>query len=150
MNIRPIERNDIDRCIQIGRDMHEESRYSSLEYKPTKILQLIEATFSMPESYCLFVAEQEGEIIGLLVGFCVEYWFGTDKQTSDLAIYVAPEKRGTTTAPRLIRAYEKWASNLGVNEITVSTSTGVETERTIGLFQRLGYQPTAYAYSKRN
>ncbi len=93
--------------------------------------------------------KDDEEIVGLLVGVCFEYWFGTDKQIAGVAIYVKPGKRGTSAAGRLIRAYEKWASNLGIKEIGVSTSTGVETERTRGLFQRLGYTPAAYAYSKR-
>lgn len=149
MIVRPIEEHDIDVCIEMGEAMHQESRYNPYEFNKDKILQLINATFTNPESYSMFVVEDSEEIVGLLVGVCVEYWFGTDKQTADLAIYVKPEKRGSSAVGRLIRAYEKWASNLGVKEIGVSTSTGVETERTTMLFQRLGYEPAAYAYSKR-
>ena len=149
MIVRPIEEHDIDVCIEMGEAMHQESRYSPYEFNKDKILQLINATFTNPKSYSMFVVEDDEDIVGLLVGVCVEYWFGTDKQTADLAIYVKPEKRGTSAVGRLIRAYEKWASNLGIKEIGVSTSTGVDTERTRGLFQRLGYTPAAYAYSKR-
>lgn len=149
MQVRPVEHDDIAVCIELGKAMHLESRYRDYEFNQAKIENLISATFTQQDMCSMFVAEEDGVIIGLLIGICAEYWFGTDKQTADLAIYVIPEKRGSSAVGRLIRIYEKWAVGIGVKEVGVSTSTGVQPERTGRLFERLGYAPTAYTYSKR-
>jgi len=147
--IRPVEYKDVEACISLGFLMHQESHYQFLDYDALKIAELIERSQTNPESVCIFVAEKNEEIIGFFVGLKAEYWFGRDTMTCDLVLYVKPEHRGCSAAPRLVKAYEKWASKLGVKEINIGTSTDVNSERTIGLYKRLGYSTASYSFRKR-
>jgi GNAT superfamily N-acetyltransferase len=148
--IRPVEYKDVEACISLGYLMHQESHYRFLNYSAVKIVNLIERSKTNPDSVCIFVAEKDEEIIGFFVGLKTEYWFSDDSMTCDLVMYVKPEHRGCTAAPRLIKAYETWASGLDVKEINIGTSTDVNSERTIGLYKRLGYSTASYSFRKRS
>ena len=147
--IRPVEYKDVDACISLGYLMQQESHYRFLTYSPVKIVSLIERSINQPDTVCIFVAEKDDEIIGFFVGLKTEYWFSTDTMTCDLVLYVTPEHRGCSAAPRLVKAYEEWASKLGVKELNIGTSTDVNSDRTIGLYKRLGYQTASYSFRKR-
>jgi len=147
--IRPVEYEDLEDCVNLGYLMHQESHYRFLDYSPTKIANLIERSKTNPDSICVFVAEKNGEIIGFFVGLKTEYWFGSDSMTCDLALYVKSDYRGCSAAPRMLKAYETWAEGLDVKEINVGTSTDINSERTIGLYKKLGYSTASYGFRKR-
>ena len=44
--------------------------------------------------------------------------------------------------------FEAWAVEKGAEKSTVGVSTGVDEERTIRLYRRLGYEPTARELTK--
>ena len=52
------------------------------------------------------------------------------------------------SAARLIIAYEKTARELGATQIIISNSTNVNTDRTAGLYARVGFEHVGYVFSK--
>lgn len=149
MLIRWMTIEDLSIAIAMGSSMHKESWFSEFDYADEKLQGLWDITETYPDMYCKYVAEDKGELVGMFVGMCAEHYFGYDKIASDLLLYVTPEARGGTAAPRLIKAYEKWALASGAKEIHVGVSTGVNEDRTVKLYEKLGFNSKATLLRKR-
>ena len=140
---------DISKCIELGYAMHQESYFKHFNYSEEKLNKFLRLMILNPEQYCAYVYEKDNTIIGFFLGVSSEQWIGTDKMSSDLACYIIPEERGSMAGVRLIKAYEEWASSINVKEIVIGVSTGINTDRTSGLFKRLGYGDEAFSFRKR-
>lgn len=140
---------DIDKCIELGHAMHQESYFKHFNYSEEKLNKFLRLMILNPEQYCAYVYEKDNTIIGFFLGVSSEQWIGTDKMSSDLACYIIPEERGSMAGVRLIKAYEEWASSINVKEIVIGVSTGINTDRTSSLFKRLGYGDEAFSFRKR-
>lgn len=149
MKIREMTQGDVQYALGLGVDMHQESWFRDFDFDVNKALSIWDRKVAQPDRWCLFVAEENDKIIGVFAGFANEHFFGNDLVSGDLILYVDPEHRGGTAAPRLIQAYEKWARSIGVKEIHIGVSTGVNVERTARLFEKLGFGNRAYLFRKR-
>ncbi len=148
--IRPMSPADVAQCIAFGKEMHDESYFKDMDFSEEKLQQLWHLITLKPDAFCAFVAEKEERIIGLFIGVCQEHWFGNDKVSCDLALFVTKEERGGTAAVRLIKAYEQWARDVGAAEIHIGTSTNVNSERITKLFEKMGFGNKAFYFRKRN
>ena len=97
---------DIDKCIELGHAMHQESYFKHFNYSEEKLNKFLRLMILNPEQYCAYVYEKDNTIIGFFLGASSEQWIGTDKMSSDLACYIIPEERGSMAGVRLIKAYE--------------------------------------------
>jgi GNAT superfamily N-acetyltransferase len=140
---------DIDTVIKLGVSMHQESYFKHFNYNGEKLNNFLSHMVLTPEQYCALVAEKDGTIIGFFLGFTNEHWFGTDRMSCDLACYIIPSERGSMAGVKLMKAYEEWANSNNVKEIVIGVSTGINTDRTSGLFKRLGYGDEAFSFRKR-
>ncbi len=147
--IRSMTEGDIDKCIELGHAMHQESYYKHFNYNEEKLNKFLKLMISNPLQYCTLVCEHNKIIVGFFLGVSSEQWIGTDKMSSDLACYVIPEERGSIAGIRLIKAYEQWARDIDVKEIIIGVSTGINTKRTSSLFKHLGYGDEAFSFRKR-
>ena len=147
--IRKMKLSDVNVVIDMGRAMHGESYFKFLDFSEAKLLALWDSINLFPNRMCGFVAEKDNKIIGIFVGAINEHWFGHDKVSCDLALYVTPEERGGSAAMRLVKAYERWAKEQGAREIHIGTATNVNPDRIRKLFSRLGYGDEAFFFRKR-
>ena len=133
----------------MARAMHAESpRYSKYAFCAMKTRGLVEYFISGPAGGA-FVAEEDGILVGMIAGVPVEHFFSTDKYASDLVVYVAPEKRGSSALLRLVRAFEEWCFGTeGVREVTLGVSTGVHADATVRVYEKLGYTLHSYGLVK--
>ena len=151
VRVRPGSIDDLDAVLDMGRAMHQESpRYARASFSEEKVRNLAVAILSGAMPGCAaFIAEDDGDVIGMFVGMVTEQWFSTDKSATDLVFYVKPEFRGRSLAPwRLVHLFEKWAVAQGVRSISCGSSTGVNAARTADLYRRLGYQEYAIGLVK--
>tara|TARA_B100000212_G_scaffold58795_2_gene39553 strand:+ start:10114 stop:10569 length:456 start_codon:yes stop_codon:yes gene_type:complete len=140
MKIRKMTEEDVPTIISYGQQMHEESYFKHFNFSEKKLWQLWELIKTQP-IYCALVAENvDGKLVGFYVGVIHEHWFGTDKISCDLALYVIKEFRGSSAALRLLKAYEQWANMAGAAEIHIGTSTDINTNKNLSLFQKMGYE----------
>jgi len=149
MKIREMLQGDVHPALSLAADMHQESWFRDFDFDVTKALSIWDRKVAQPDRWCLFVAEDNDKVIGVFAGFAAEHFFGNDLVSSDLILYVDPEHRGGTAAPRLIKAYQEWAKKIGAKEITIGVSTGVNSERTARLFENMGFGHRAYIFRKR-
>ncbi len=145
-NIRQATLDDIPMLMEMGKRMHQESpRFRMMDFSEDKCRQLGEALIP---SGSIFIAEKEGEAVGMMIGFITEHYFGYDLMASDLAVYVVPEHRGGSLGVRLIKVFEQWAEDNGARVITLGISTEVEAKRTLGIYEKLGYATKGYITTK--
>lgn len=119
--------------------MHRESPvYRTLNFDWLRMRDLLLRAWA-EDSFLLSVAISEGQIIGLFVGFISKTFFGHDTISEDVLVYVLPEHRRTSAAIQLVKSYEQWAKSNGVKKIRAGTTAGINTEKVVAFYERLGY-----------
>jgi GNAT superfamily N-acetyltransferase len=110
--------------------------------------QFSEAKLDVPSLYTLvqspnvvyFLAIDDDKIIGSIGGAVFPYFFSTRKKAGDLGFYVEPEYRGSRAAIKLVKAFEAWAKEMGVEDVYLGQTTGIEVDKTRDFYERLGYK----------
>lgn len=148
-DVRLATEADIPAIVGLAKRMHGESpRFARLTFVPEKVAAAALAVVSGRVQGGALVAEKGRIIVGMMVGFVTEHFFGAEKTASDLAVYVAPEHRGGLIAVKLIRAFEQIARKAGAVELLLGISTEVAAERTLELYQGLGYRRSGFSVLK--
>lgn len=137
--IREATPSDMDKLFALAKAMHAESRYSVMEFSVIKFIEFIEIAVSS-SNYLVLVVEQDEQIIGGFIGFVCNHVFSSDLMACDLALYMDPDHRGGGAAAKLIKRYLAWAKNKGAKLITAGITTGVNTDTTARLYERLGFR----------
>jgi GNAT superfamily N-acetyltransferase len=150
MLIRQMNDDDLEDLIAMGYDMHQESWFHNLNYDPHKLRLLYESIKAYPARLCAFVAEEGDKKVGMFVGGIAEFYFGNDKLASDLLLFVTKEHRGSTAAPRLIKAYIAWAKANEARSINLGISTSINVDRTAKLYEKLGFTLDGHLFRMRN
>ena len=148
-SVRPMEPRDAQGSIELGYRMHQESVYRDFDYDTNKVGRMLYHYSTNPDTHFMQVAEVDGELVGLFLGAISEHYFGTDRLASDTLWYVAPEHRGSRVGLDLLRAFEKWGTSHKVAEICVGVSSGLSTDKTGTLLQKLGYDLVGGNYKLR-
>lgn len=129
---------DIPRLVELGRAMHAEApHFSGLRFDGAKlgatIGHVIDHGFAR-------VAVVDGRIVGGMLALATPHWFSPDLVACDLALFIDAEHRGGTAGPRLLQAYAEWARDMGAAIVTLGLTTGINTERTAAMCERMGWR----------
>jgi GNAT superfamily N-acetyltransferase len=147
--IRLATEADIDRMVQLGQAMQQESpRFSRLGYSDSKVRALGANLIANPDAVVL-VGVVDDEIVGMLLGYVSEQFFSHAITASELVVYVEPAHRGGSVAVRMIHAFEVWAFEHGARDIVLGVSTEVDASRTCAFYERMGYAPSGNLLVKR-
>lgn len=149
--MRVAAHDDLPKLIEMGRAAYQESpRYRAFSFNEHKIRRFFnEVQNALLIQYaCIYVAETKGEIIGMIICALNEPFFSYDKMVTDLLVYVQAEHRGSFAFVKLIRALERWAKKQGDLPIAIGVSSEIHAEKTVKLYQRLGYRLTGYLMVK--
>lgn len=122
----------------MGAAMHAESRYARFAINLKKGEQFFRSLLTKENALVLVDGDP---VCAMFVGYVNAFWWGNDLESHDLLLYVVPERRGGTHAVKLIKAYVAWAEEKGASDIKIGVSTGIEYERTVRLFERMGFRP---------
>lgn len=139
MEIRTITPADIPAILAMGGLMHDESEYRSLDYAPEKCAALCRSIMANADTQLGLVAVEGDEHFGMLGAYVTAAYFSDDLVSGDYLVYVRPEFRGTTAFVRMVKRYIEWAKERGAQLIFLRTSTGIESDATAALYQRLGF-----------
>ncbi len=142
--IRQATRDDIPRMIDLGAQMHAESRFSVLGYDREKVTKLFCRLFETDQF--IEVIDRDGELIGGFAGFVTEHWASKDLVSYDCGLFISPDHRGSGDAARLIKRFRKWAVSRGAKMVTLGVNTGVHPERTARLMEALEFEKIGYLY----
>lgn len=136
--IRAATLDDVPALVAMGALMAAESpRYSRLRYSPAKVRALVEHVVSTGEGF-MWVSVDDGQITGLMLAVATPHWCSDDLVVGELALYVTPQHRGSTSPLRLIRRFMGWAAERGAVLTQAGVSTGLFTEKTAALYEAAG------------
>lgn len=147
--IRNATLQDIPALVSLGWLMHEESIYAPFDYDTEKVSKMIEALVTTRFGIAL-VAEQDGTVIGGMIGTVVEHWFGSDTVASDLALFIDPQHRAGRTGLKLIKRYIETAQEKGASQIMLANSTGYQSDRVANLFESMGFKRRGFVFEYAN
>lgn len=137
--IREMHIHDMPRIIEIAKSLHKESNFCDIPFCDEKVrMQLVKAINS-PAHYTV-VFERNDNLVGGFWAVLQEFYFSRSLLASDMALFVEEDKRGLFPIHRVIVHFRSWAKEHGVHRISVSQSTGIETERFSQLFSRMGFE----------
>lgn len=148
MLVRRFEPQDLEECILLGAMMHEESVFRDQPFSRDRLAFLAHLCVTN-QDYACFVAERNGQVIGLMVGLKGQHFFSDSKYAADLALYVEPRHRGSTAAIRLVIEFSKWAEASGCNEIRCGVTTGINDEVGGKIYKRFGFHDGGRLYVKK-
>lgn len=87
----------------------------------------------------IFVAEDKGEVVGMLVCDFYEYRAADGLWTSQEVLFVRPEKRGGRAAALLMRELIAWSKMLGAREIIGGNDNEFNSDRTAKFLEHFGF-----------
>lgn len=149
-SVRHATEQDLPRLIELGRLMHAESpTLSGFEFDSGKVGQALIA--AMQTGLALVHIDAVAEIDGVFVGVVGERWFSRRRMFVDLALFVAPTRRGGLTACRLLNEAKAWckAQGLEPEDVQLGVSTGVHWEETGRLYEAVGFERFGGLYRLR-
>lgn len=145
--IRVATISDMPRLLELGQMLISESALSRFKFDFGKASDSLANIIT--GGGVVFVAEQDGEIIGGFAGGITELWYSREKIGFDYSLFVQPGRRNGLTAIKLVTAFEAWASELGAVELHLGISTGVNIDGTTRLYEHLGYEHIGPLFKKK-
>lgn len=130
---------DVPDIVAVGKMMHEETSFSDVEWSPNRAQQFIDLSVR-DKSFCSFVAETDGKIMGLMVAEVVPYFFSNELRVCDHLWYVTKEYRGSSVGVKLLNKLLQFARDKGVKTVYSGVSTALDAEQTGALLENIGYQ----------
>jgi len=131
--------SDTDQILQLGRQMHNESAFSKLDWSDDKAANLFNTCVNK-DTHCCFVAEKDGVLKGMIAGSVTEYFFGHDKILSDFVWFVDQKHRGTMASIRLLKLFIDFGRLWQVAEVCIGVSTQVLLDRTDKLLKKFDFE----------
>lgn len=139
ITVRKARLSDVEPFVELGKIMHEETAFAGIEWNPVKVRDFgILAT--QHSSFCVYVAEDNGIPVGMVIAEVVPYFFSDELRVCDHLWYVAKEYRGGPVAVKLIDKLIEFAKSKGVSEIYSGVSTSLDAEKTGALLENIGYK----------
>lgn len=121
--------------------MHALTRFRHQPYIASKVTRAFEALIAQDQHrYVFLVAEGTGQrVVGALIGVLEQQIFSDSWTASVMHFDVLPEARMGGHGVRLLKAFERWARNRKVIEISLGVNSGEDLQRLSRFAQRMGY-----------
>lgn len=126
-------------ALDMGRKMHQESRYRDYAFDEAQIMRII----SNPDCLTLLSVRDE-QVVGFFVGVITPQWFGPDLTGQDLGLYIDQPYRGGTMAMRFMKRFEAWCRGRGCRSIQLGSTAGIDTEVAYRLYTGMGYRDLGF------
>lgn len=143
MSIREAKEQDIPRLVEMGSRSLREGAYKDM-ISDNRVQTATLAEQVINQSGKVLVAEENGQLVGLLAMFIGPHFFSGEIIATELMWYCEPEYRRSFTAIGLLRAAEKTARNAGAKSM-IFTAPTQEVEQA---YKCLGYHWVEANYRK--
>jgi GNAT superfamily N-acetyltransferase len=141
MEIRFARPEDKPALIELALENQKEMEHHRISVNHQRVQEALHALFELNQgSHVLFMAEtSQGQLAGILMGCVERYYYSDELQAQLVQWYVRKGFRGTSVAPRLVKAFVTWAKNRGASDVFMGISSGIDTHLTHRMMQRLGF-----------
>ncbi len=150
MPIRPAQLTDVPALVEGASRMHALTRFRIYPFSAQKTAESFSALIQHQSGrYLVLVAENaENKIVGALVAVIEQQIFSDANVASIMHIDVFPEARMGGYAARLMKAFETWAKNRQVIEMTFGINSTQDSELLERFAGKLGYCKVGGNYAK--
>lgn len=148
MLVRTATLQDLDTLVDFGKRLTKESpRFEqqgfSEDLAGSFFAELIEKLNSI-----FLVCDEYANPVGTLIGAISIDWRTGHKLAFEQGVYVLPEYRGTGAATDLIKTFKEWAEINEADRIQIGTITGIQANRTVKFYEKLGFELVGYVLEK--
>lgn len=148
MLVRPATLEDLDTLVYWGKRLTDESpRFKNQGFSAERAEKLFAHLIDKLGSI-LIVMDHYMNPVGGLIGVLDTDWRTGQSLAFEQGIYVLPEYRNTGAASALVKSFEVWATVHGADRIQIGTITGIYAERTVSLYESLGFELVGYVLEK--
>lgn len=147
-HIRPATLSDLPALMDLAHLMHAESRFAEFPLSEHRTAQTFARLMAADDGAVLVLEGDDGQIVGGVMGAVTDHWSLGIRVAGELAVFLTPEARRGTAAVRIVWAFEAWATERGASSIDMGITTGVHTERTGQLYERMGFAFKGMTYTK--
>lgn len=138
---------DLPQIMRLAREMHAETSFRTLTFDEAKAATEVMSNIMNPDVFAC-VAEDRGQIVGIVSAFLSQPYFSQDIVAYDHIWYVGKEARGTFVGPRLLKLLAEWAGLCRAKAVFVTLGSDVSQERVGKMVERLGYSRLGGYYRK--
>lgn len=143
---------DIPALVEGGKRMHALTRFRTQPYIEAKVAKAFESLIAQGQGKYVYLVAEDGDkrVVGALIGVLEQQIF-SDAWTASVMHYdVLPEARMGGYGVRLLKAFERWAANRKVIEVSLGVNSGEELERLAHFAFRMGYTKVGENYVKES
>ena len=160
--VRFAKPQDIPALVNLGRQIHVQSRYAWMPFNATRLWTCLEAAIASKE-HCIIVAtrgtdkntinntshseDSSAALIGVLWGCAMALPFSSELVAQIDYLYVTPMYRGTPATMKMMAGLRRWAHNREVAEIVLPNAFGVDQVYSARLLSKLGLKPVGGMHS---
>lgn len=92
----------------------------------------------------LVALDEYQNIVGAAIFAAYVDWRTGQRTAIEQGIYVLPEYRNTKAGILLVKGFQEWAVHNDAERIQIGTMSGIESERVVKLYERLGFTQCGY------
>lgn len=138
---------DLPQLMALAKEMHSETSFRALSFSESKAAAEI-MTSILNQNMLVVVAEDRGQILGLVAAFLDKPYFSEDLVVYDHIWFVGKHGRGSAVGPRLLKHLSEWGRLCGAKAVFVTLGSDVKQDRVGKLVERLGYARLGGYYRK--
>lgn len=141
MKIRFATIKDKEKLIELALENQAEIDFCSINVNRQRVDESLHGLFHLnPGTHVLMVAETvDGKLAAGLLGCIERYFYSDELQAQLIQWYLRSEFRGTSIAPRLVKAFVNWAKSRGASEVFIGITSGIKTQQSDLLMRKLGF-----------
>ncbi|MBI1450387.1 GNAT family N-acetyltransferase [Acinetobacter sp. FL51] len=148
MRVRVATVNDIETLVDFGKRLTLESpKFSKHGFDVANASEFFLQVIEKLSSIFLVLDEYDNPIGGVICLISKE-WSTGQKVAYEQALYVLPEYRSTGAGRYLVQAFREWAEQAGADRIQIGTMTGIHVDKTVQLYESLGFELAGYTLER--
>ena len=145
--LKLLTEEDIPAVVELGRHFLDASPYSNLEFSEAAARRSLQLCLLQPEkNICILSENEEGVIVGALLGAVTSLPFSDDLVAAEIAWWVEPSHRKGSAGLRMKEAYEYWARKMGAKKISMALLSGPYEDKLDKYYRSSGFQKAETAY----
>lgn len=144
MLVRAATLEDLDTLVDWGKRLTNESPRFKKQGFDEKRVRNVFAYLIDKHGSILIVTDEYSNPVGTLIGALDTDWRTGQTLAYEQGLYVLPEYRKSGAASDLIETFKVWADMNKADRIQVGTITGIHADRTVSLYESLGFELVGY------
>jgi hypothetical protein len=145
---------DIPALVDLGRQMHVQSRYTWMQFNAKRLWTCLEAAIANKQ-HCVIVATDDGvesdastaNLSGVLWACAFGLPFSSEFVAQIDYLYVIPKRRGTPAAMKMMAGLRRWANNRQIAEILLPNAFGADEVYSTKLLGKMGLKAVGGVHS---